>query len=394
MLRLGLTGGIGAGKSTVARRLTELGAVAVDADQLAREVVEPGTEGLTAVVDAFGPGVLTTDGTLDRVALGAIVFGDDAARLRLNGILHPRIAELTRERLAGLPADAIVVHDVPLLVENRLGADYHLVLVVHAPVEERVRRLTADRGMAERDARARVGAQADDDARRAAGDVWLDNSGTVDALLAQVDRLWSARVIPFGANLAALRPAPRPLAVRLADPDPGWADAGRRLAARVARAAGEGAVRVDHVGSTAVPGLPARDVVDLQLVVRGLAVADEVCAGLEAAGFIRAEGRWWDRTADGGLEDERFLTAADPGRAANLHVRSEGGRFWREVLLLRDWLRAHDAERDAYAMLKAAAAGLAVQEYAARKRPWIDPSLHRATAWARATGWVPGPADA
>src|SRR5512144_1359443 len=118
MLRLGLTGGIGAGKSTVARRLAELGAVVVDADRLAREVVAPGAPGLAAVVAAFGPGVLAPDGALDRQALGALVFGDEQARSRLNGILHPRIAELTRDRLAALPSDAIAVHDVPLLGDN------------------------------------------------------------------------------------------------------------------------------------------------------------------------------------------------------------------------------------------------------------------------------------
>ena len=120
--------------------------------------------GLAAVVEAFGPGVLAPDGGLDRAALGRLVFADDAARLRLNAILHPLIAARTAELFAGAPADAIVVHDVPLLVENRMGAAYHLVLVVHAEVEERVRRLTAERGMPQADARARIAAQADDDA--------------------------------------------------------------------------------------------------------------------------------------------------------------------------------------------------------------------------------------
>lgn len=205
MLRLGLTGGVGAGKSTVARRLVDLGAVLIDTDRLAREVVEPGTPGLAAVREVFGPGVVTASGCLDREALGAVVFGDEQARLRLNEILHPRIAELTWERQAALPPDAISVHDVPLLVENRLDADYHLVLVVHAPVRERVRRLVTDRGMTEADALARINAQADDAARRAVADVWLDNSAGVADLVAQVDRLWVERIVPFEEKLREAR---------------------------------------------------------------------------------------------------------------------------------------------------------------------------------------------
>ncbi|HWM02188.1 MAG TPA: dephospho-CoA kinase, partial [Actinophytocola sp.] len=175
MLRVGLTGGIGSGKSTVAGRLSEHGAVVIDADRIAREVVEPGTAGLAELVEAFGDDVLTPDGALDRAALARRVFADDAARARLNGIVHPRIGERTAELMAAAPSEAIVVHDVPLLVENKLGPAYHLVLVVDAPVETRVARVLRDRGMSEQDARARVAAQADEPARRAAADVWLDN---------------------------------------------------------------------------------------------------------------------------------------------------------------------------------------------------------------------------
>lgn len=386
MLRLGLTGGIGAGKSTVARRLAGHGAVVVDADRLAREVVEPGTDGLAAVVEAFGPDVLGPDGALDRAALGSIVFGDEGARLRLNGILHPRIAALTAERLAALPPEAIAVHDVPLLVENRMGAAYHLVLVVHAPTDERVRRLVADRGMAEDDARARVAAQADDEARRAAADVWLDNGGDVARVEAQVDRLWADRVTLFAENLRANRAALRPSVVRVVDADPGWADAGHRLAARVARAAGDRAVRVDHIGSTSVPGLPAKDVVDLQLVVADLEAADAARAALDAAGFVRAPGHWWDRLPGGGTIDKYLHTAADPGRPVNLHVRPVASPTWREALLFRDWLRGNDAERAAYAELKTSAQGVGIEAYMDAKDPWIEAALRRAAAWATVTG--------
>ncbi|WP_324652173.1 dephospho-CoA kinase [Georgenia sp. H159] len=197
MLRIGLTGGIGAGKSTVARELERLGAVVIDADAVAREVVAPGTPGLAAVVAEFGEDVLTPDGALNRPALGRIVFSDPGARARLEALTHPRIAAETARRTAELPAGSVIVHDVPLLVENRLAGNYDLVVVVGADEEVRLVRLIRDRGMAREDALARIRAQADDDDRRAVADVWLDNSGTTEDLLAQVRELWEERVTPL-----------------------------------------------------------------------------------------------------------------------------------------------------------------------------------------------------
>jgi dephospho-CoA kinase len=202
MLRIGLTGGIGAGKSTVSARLRDLGALVIDADQLAREVVEPGTEGLAAVVDAFGPEVLRPDGLLDRPRLGRLVFGDQERLTRLNSILHPLIGKRSAQLLAAAAPDAVLVHDVPLLVENDLAGAYDLVVVVHAAERERVRRLVEDRGMTEADARARIHAQASDEERRAAADVWIDNSGSREATLAQVDACWRERIEPMLARPA------------------------------------------------------------------------------------------------------------------------------------------------------------------------------------------------
>jgi dephospho-CoA kinase len=193
VLRIGLTGGIGSGKSTVSALLAERGAVIVDADRIAREVVEPGTPGLAAVVEAFGDGVLTADGALDRPALAAIVFADDEARRRLDGIVHPLVRARAVELAADLPEDAVVVNDVPLLVETGQAGSYDLVLVVAAEVETRVARLVR-RGLAESDARARIAAQATDEQRRAVADVVLDNNGSPEDLAAQVDRFWAERV--------------------------------------------------------------------------------------------------------------------------------------------------------------------------------------------------------
>jgi dephospho-CoA kinase len=197
VLRIGLTGGIGSGKSTVSRLLAERGAVIIDADVIAREVVEPGTPGLAAVVEAFGPAVLTADGSLDRPALAQVVFGDPEARARLDGIVHPLVRARATELAAAAPSDAVVVHDVPLLAETGQASTYDLVVVVEADPGTRIARLV-QRGLTAEDARARIAVQATDEERRAIADVLLDNGGPPDQLAAQVDRFWTERVAPAG----------------------------------------------------------------------------------------------------------------------------------------------------------------------------------------------------
>lgn len=192
MLKIGLTGGIGAGKSEVSRLLAAHGAVVVDSDVIAREVVAPGSEGLAAVVAEFGPQVLREDGSLDRPALGAVVFADPERLKALNAIVHPLVRARSAELEAAALADGVpvVVHDVPLLVENGLGALYDLVLVVDAADDVRIDRLTRLRGMTEDEARARMAAQARREDRLAAADVVIDNSGGLETLSARVDEVW------------------------------------------------------------------------------------------------------------------------------------------------------------------------------------------------------------
>jgi len=193
-MRVGLTGGVASGKSTVAAILTELGAVVVDADQLAREVVEPGTPGLAAVVQEFGDTVLTEDGTLDRPALGAVVFADQDARRRLESILHPLIRARAGEIEAAAEPDAVVVHDIPLLVETGQAGQFDAVLVVDVPVDIQVERLLRDRGWSRADAEARVAAQADREERRAAATYVIENTGTREDLHDRVTEVFTALV--------------------------------------------------------------------------------------------------------------------------------------------------------------------------------------------------------
>jgi dephospho-CoA kinase len=188
-MRVGLTGGVGSGKSTVAARLAEHGAVVIDADAIARDVVAPGTPGLAAVLDRFGPAVAAPDGSLARAALAAIVFADDTARADLNAIVHPLVRARTAELTAELPAEAIVVHDIPLLVEADLAGGFDVVVVVEADPRTRLRRLER-RGLAPADAQARMAAQGTDEQRRAVAHEIVANDGDQDALRAEVDELW------------------------------------------------------------------------------------------------------------------------------------------------------------------------------------------------------------
>ncbi|MFB9962294.1 dephospho-CoA kinase [Sinosporangium siamense] len=194
MLKVGLTGGIGSGKSEVSRRLSARGAVVIDADKIAREVVEPGTPGLSAVVAEFGPEILREDGSLNREKLGSIVFADQSRLKALNAIVHPLVGTRAAELQQAAPADAIVVYDVPLLVENNLASMYDLVVVVDAADETRVERLMKHRNMPEPDARARLAAQAPRETRLAAADLVIDNEGPLEDLDPKVDTLWTTLV--------------------------------------------------------------------------------------------------------------------------------------------------------------------------------------------------------
>ncbi len=392
MLRVGLTGGIGSGKSTVSAQLASLGAVVVDADAVAREVVGPGMPAFAAIVARFGQGVVGPDGGIDRPALGRIVFGNPAALRDLEAITHPAISARTEEIVAGVRPDAVLVHDMPLLVEKAMGAEYHLVLVVGAAEEVRLRRLVDQRGMSEADARARIAAQADDDARRAAADVWLDNEGTTEALRVSVLRLWHERLEPFEANVRhGIRS--RLAHPTLSPPDPTWPAQAARLLARIHHCVGSAAVTFDHIGSTAVPGLVAKDVVDLQVGVPSLARADDpsFVTAMAAGGFVRPDGVWDDNGKDGTRWPKRFHASCDPGRVAHVHVREVGSPGWAWALMFRDWLRADPAERVGYATMKTelAASVASVTDYAEAKEPWFEEADVRARAWAERTGWRP-----
>ncbi|WP_427131874.1 dephospho-CoA kinase [Pseudarthrobacter sp. S9] len=399
MLKIGLTGGIASGKSVVAARLRELGAVLVDADALAREVVEPGTPGLARVADAFSTDVLTPDGGLDRARLGAVVFGHPERLAVLNGIIHPLVRERAAALVDAAHGGAVVVQDIPLLVETGQGKNFHLVLVVDAPDAVRVQRMVEHRNMRIEQARARMAAQASREDRLAAADVVLDNAGTKAELRAAVDRLWEHRLVPFALNLAGHKIAPRAGGPVLAAADPDWEGQARRLIARLQAAVPQDVLAVDHIGSTAVPGLDAKDVIDLQLSVRDLAAADRISPLLAAAGYPRWPGIISDNPkpshpnpADWG---KRLHANADPGRPVNLHIRAAGSPGWRYALCFRDWLRSDAEARADYVAEKGRVAGLhdvdkSTAGYAADKEGWFTGyAAPRMEAWVLRTGWQP-----
>jgi dephospho-CoA kinase len=191
VLRVGLTGGIGAGKSEVSRRLAAQGAVVIDADLIAREVVAPGTDGLEAVINAFGPAVLGPDGTLDRVALGDVVFADQEKLGTLNSIVHPRVGARMRQLEEAASPGSVIVHDVPLIAENGLADAYDLVVVVDVPPRIQLDRLVRLRGMTREQAQARMAAQASREQRLSIASIVVDNSGSLAELDRQVGELWA-----------------------------------------------------------------------------------------------------------------------------------------------------------------------------------------------------------
>lgn len=389
MLRIGLSGGIGAGKSTVSATFSELGGIVVDGDVIAREVVEPGTEGLASLVAAFGEGILRPDGALDRPALAAIAFGDDEKRATLNSIVHPLVGKRRAELIAAAPHDAVIVEDIPLLVESQMAPLFPLVVIVHADEDVRVARLVEHRGFSEADARARIKAQATEEQRRAVADVWLDNAGTADDLADAARRLWHDRIAPFARNLEAGQPARRPPVVVPADAT--WPAQAQRILARLATACGHRASRIDHVGSTAVAGLDAKDVIDVQITVASLDVADDLAEPLRAAGYPKLPYDA-DTPHDGGDWRKRLYASADPGRPTNVHVRVDGSSGQRFALLFRDWLRADADVRAEYVALKreVSAQGHAdMAAYAEAKEPWFAGAYGRALQWAERTGWQP-----
>lgn len=392
MLRIGLTGGIGAGKSALSSAFAQRGAVIVDGDVIAREVVQPGTEGLASLVEAFGSDILLPDGSLDRPALAAKAFRDDEARKTLNGIVHPLVGNRRSEIIASVPEDSVVVEDIPLLVESGMAPLFPLVVIVFADVEVRLRRLVDQRGMPEDDARARIAAQASDEQRRAVADIWLDNSGSTEDLVQHAHDVWNNRIVPFAHNLSAHQIARVP--ARLVPPDPSWADQAQRIVNRLRTSCGHRALRVDHIGSTAVPDFAAKNVIDVQITVESLAVADELVEPLLSAGYPRVEHISEDVAKDdeAALWRKRIHASADPGRPTNVHIRVDGWPNQQFALLFVDWLKANPDARAAYLSVKQAAEKQADGEtasYIEAKEPWMLDAYRRAWEWADSTGWRP-----
>lgn len=306
MLSLGLTGGIAAGKSLLSARFRELGAVVIDADQLARDVVAPGTGGLAAVVDRFGLDMLRPDGSLNRAALGARVFSDKAELAALNAITHPLVRAAAHALTADAGPGAIVVQDIPLLVESGQGPNFHLVVVAQAPRELRLERMVRDRGMSREDALARMAAQASDEERAAVADVVIVNDGTREEAVAALDALWHGRLLPFAENMTAARAHGSAADARRGTLKyDGEAASKARILARLQHAVGERAVvealPPDGAGPT------------FSVVPVGGMAPEQILDGLAGAGFFPV------LDASGGAT---VLASADPDQSTRIAFAS------------------------------------------------------------------------
>lgn len=312
-LLIGLTGGIGAGKSTVAAHFRARGATVVDADAIAREVVEPGEPALVALVAEFGDGILTEAGELDRAALASAAFAAPERTAALNAIMHPAIGDRTTARLAELADHGVAVHDVPLLVENGMTARYHLSVLVDVPEEIRLERLTTSRGLDREDALRRIRAQADDEQRRLACDAILDNSTTERELEARFTALWEERIEPFRRHRADGTPAPSSGRTEGEESARALDAAGTRLVARIERAASAA-----QVACTATHE-PGPEGVEISLTVQDEDAATRLRGVLADVGFAPA--------ADGAarLAETARFAHTDPGRPAFVAVDLSGG---------------------------------------------------------------------
>jgi dephospho-CoA kinase len=276
---------------------------------------------------------------------------------------------------------------------------FPLVAVVYTDAEERLKRLVEHRGMSESDARARIAAQATDEQRRLVADVWLDNSGSQGELVERARELWYQRILPFADNLRERRTVPA--APTLAPADPTWPAQARRIIERLKTASGHHAQRVDHIGSTAVPRMDAKDVIDVQITVASLAVADQISDALAHAGYPRIDRitadeskpdarstvAEFDHTNDPALWRKRIHASADPGRPTHVHVRVDGWPNQQFALLFTDWLSEHPSVQADYLAAKRAAQ--ASSNYAEAKEPWFLDAYRRAWGWADETSWRP-----
>ncbi len=287
----------------------------------------------------------------------------------------------------------MIVEDIPLLVESQMAPMFPLVIIVHADPEVRVKRLIEYRDFSESDARARIAAQATEEQRRLVADVWLDNSGSSGRLVEQARELWYQRIVPFAHNLTTRTP-PAPSSTAVVPADPSWPDQARRILARLNSTCGHRAVRIDHIGSTAVPGMDAKDIIDVQVTVTSLEVADELADDLLRAGYPpRVDSITSDvpkAGTDPALWHKRFHASGDPGRPTNVHIRVDGWPNQRFALLFVDWLTANPGVQADYLAVKHSAARHAdIGAYAEAKEPWFLNAYRRAWEWADTTGWAP-----
>ena len=406
MLRIGLTGGIGAGKSAVSATFSQCGGVVVDGDVIAREVVEPGTEGLAALVDAFGDDILLPDGALNRPALAAKAFSSDETRATLNGIVHPLVGKRRAELIAAVPEDSVVVEDIPLLVESGMAPMFPLVVVVFADAEVRLTRLVEQRGMAEDDARARIAAQASDSS--------VARSPMSGWTIRVLPRRWPNVLVRSGITASRRSPPISVRATLLAHPSDWFLP----IRSGRTRPHASSPVSRPRVGQTRCasttsapprfPGWTRRMPSTFRSRSNHWLRQTNSTAALRSAGYpriddvssdvvkldARSTAERFDHSGDAALWRKRLHGSADPGRPTFVHLRVDGWPNQQFALLFVDWLKANPDVRDEYLSVKRDAERAAspdgdIERYLDVKEPWFLEAYRRAWDWADSSSWRP-----
>lgn len=375
MIKIGLSGGIGSGKSTVVKMLSSCGAYIIDSDKLAREVVEPGTPGLHSIVEHFGEKVLAESGELNRNALSAIVFQSDEARKVLNSITHPRIAQRTQQLIEEAPRDSIIVHDTPLLVELNLGVFYDAVIIVWASMETRLHRLQKYRDMPQEEALSRIHAQTSDEIRSQTADVVIDNNSTVEAARAQVYDLFYHYLVPWRDHLIEGEPLSMPISlVSHQGKNPIAPKIIARLWTLLHSVTDSGIVSIEHIGATSMNLSLGQDIIDIHITVTHWNKKDIILSTLKDGGYVMVKYRHDEEKLA-----EYILSSTNPLRKSCIYIHHVDNPCREMYLHSNEFLRLHPQYHQQYIQSKVE--GLLSEKYSHNKKLFFESLYPQIQQW-------------